>query len=333
MGSFNTTCFVTQQTISERNPCYIFPIKQNSGYNGVKLTRGDKSAVGSSVASSTCYSDCFWKPVGGFIKATYADYGQVEIDFTDEENKKKVNALFKELSREVFVTHVGENECHDVLFNISDCKEKPIQEIWEYLWTAAVHELRVFMIPYQDNSPRQFTFAIISEQAYDYLLNSIETSKNYNGISNSRNTAIDGFSAAIEARMADFDTPDKHEGKYAEGGKGYDSMRSHIASEVIRRAIEGCSNVHIPFYLLDDSYSFSEEVLKEGKLSDENKAKVKSLMEFGYIMLGLDDMNIKISPMVYSGQDYSNAIGKAYAKMIKTVSAQITKQQKGIYND
>ena len=128
MGSFNTTCFATQQTISEGNTCYVLPIKQNSGYNGVSLTKGEKTAVGSAVASSTCYSDCFWQPFGGFIKATYADYGQVEIDFTDEENKNKVNALFKELNKSVFVTLAGENPSHDVPFNISNCIEKPIQE-------------------------------------------------------------------------------------------------------------------------------------------------------------------------------------------------------------
>lgn len=332
MGSFNTTCFATQQTISTHNPCYILPIKQNSGYNGVKLTRGDKPAVGSSVTSSTCYPDAFWQPYGDFIKAIYDDYGQVAIDFNDE-NKQKVNALFKELSREVFVTLEGENEYHDVPFNISECKNKPIEEAWEYMWNAAVHELRVFITPYQDNAPRQFTFAIISEQAYDYLLESIESSKTWDDTSNSRDTKIDSLAADIETRMETFNSPDKYEGKYAKGGPQYDSMYNTIATDVIREAINGRTNVRIPHYLQDGVWDYAKELIKEGKFSDATKAKMKKDMEFSYIIAGLDDMNLKISPLVYAGQDYDNAIGKAYAKMIKTVSAQINKQQKKIYSE
>lgn len=337
MGSFNTTCFVTQQTISCRNPCYILPIKQNSGYNGVKLTRGqspiDGSLIGSSIASSTCYPDAFWKPYGGFIKAAYDDYGQVEIDFTDEETKKVVNALFEELSKDSFVTHVGENACHDVPFNISKYKDKSIEEAWKYMWTAAVHELRVFVTPYQDNSPRQFTFAILSEQAYDYLLAEMESATKYDGSSCSRDSIIDGFAAELEESMPRFNKPnDEHKGKYAKGGDGYESMRRHCATEIIRSAYNGYSNVHSPFYLRDDIYDYADELIENGAFSAATRAKMKEGMAFGYIMSGLDSMNIKISPMVYAGQDYSNSIGKAYVEMIKTVSEQINKQQETLYD-
>lgn len=38
MGSFNTTCFVTQQTISTEDRAVIFPIIQKSTYNPVELS-------------------------------------------------------------------------------------------------------------------------------------------------------------------------------------------------------------------------------------------------------------------------------------------------------
>lgn len=330
MGSFNTTCFASQQTIAPGNACYILPIKQNSGYKAVNLIRGDKPAVGSSIASSTCYADCFWEPFGGFIKAKYDDYGRVEIDFT-EENQKKVNNLFEELSEEVFVTLEGENESHDVPFNVADCKEKSIDEAWDYLWEAAVHELRIFLRPYQDNSPRQFTFAIISEQSYDYLLNSEETSKRWDD-SSRREDIIDGFNTTLDKRMEDISTRNKCDGKYAKGGDGYEHMRRYISSEVIRRSLER-SNVRTPFYITKDIYTFADELVKDGKLSDISRTKMKELMSFGYIMAGLDNLNLKISPMIYASQDYDNSVGKAYAKFIKTVSAQVNKQQKEKYSE
>ena len=191
----------------------------------------------------------------------------------------------------------------------------------------------MFLTPYQDNSPRQFTFAVISEQAYNYLLNSVEKSKRWDDSSMSRDVTIEGFAAALEKRMTDFDSPDKHEGKYAKGGEGYDSMRRMIASDTISSAIEGRSNVRMPFYLKEGSYDYAAELIKDGKLSEYSHKKLKESMGFGYIMEGLNELNIKISPMVYSGQDYDNSIGKAYAKMIKTVSAQITKQQKARYEE
>ncbi len=49
-------------------------------------------------------------------------------------------------------------------------------------------------------------------------------------------------------------------------------------------------------------------------------------------LTGLDLFNIRLSPMVYAGQDYDNSEGKSFAKMIKSVSSSINKEIKAQYS-
>lgn len=332
MGSFNTTCFVTQQTISTKNPCYILPIKQSGGHSGVQLIRNEKPAVGTSIADSTCYADCFWKPMSGFIKATYNDYGQVTINF--EAEKDNILALFGVLNCDAYVTLAGENKFHDVPFDIQKCIDtKNIEQAWDMMWEAAVHELRVFVRPYANNSPTQFTFAIMSEQAYDYLLNYSDSIVGWSKTSWKREDRINSVFSELEKRMEEFNSLTVHNGEYAVGGPRYTNMRSIVLKEIVDDMIRGGSNVSTPYSVVKSVIDISQRSSKLEDFSAEDKAKLKELMEFGYIMNALDSMNIKISPMVYASQDYNNSIGKDYAKMIKTVSAQINKQQKKIYEE
>lgn len=54
----------------------------------------------------------------------------------------------------------------------------------------------------------------------------------------------------------------------------------------------------------------------------------KSQIDHRYIHVGLYWFNIKLSPMVYASQDYDNTTGKSFAKMVRSVGAQINKEIK-----
>ena len=49
----------------------------------------------------------------------------------------------------------------------------------------------------------------------------------------------------------------------------------------------------------------------------------KSQIEHRYIDEGLNNLNIRISPMVYATQDYDNTLGNEYLKMVNSVNQEI----------
>ena len=50
-------------------------------------------------------------------------------------------------------------------------------------------------------------------------------------------------------------------------------------------------------------------------------------VEDRYVYAGLDRFNIRLSPLAYTLQDYSNAIGSSYAQFVSAVSQKVTRQR------
>jgi hypothetical protein len=328
MGSFNTTCFASQQTISTHNECYVIALKQASGYNPLVVNRNGESVPATSFTSSTCYPDCFWQPVSEFISATYDDYGQVELD-QDPENIAKVEAFFKELPFIVYDIEQGENEYHDAPFKLVDFQAKTsVEEAWEYLWEAAVQEERLFVTGYNKNAPRNLTFGIISKQSYDALIAIEEESVGWDKSSNKREDfAQKELEKAIKtaAEISSKKSDDEKEAK---------RFAEFCITEGIRNMFRS-GNVNVPHsdYRWTRQSAIAKSIVEEGKITDETMALIVDDLEFSYVAKGLLSLNIKFSPMVYAVQDYDNSVGKAYAKFIKNISSQITKQQNNIYKD
>ena len=332
MGSFNTTCFASQQTISSGNDCYVIAIKQESGFNPVEcLDRQGNKVMATSVTGSTCYPCAFWNPIGQFIKATYNDYGQVIIEDTIE-NKNKVQDMFRELSRICYTTIKGENPYHDPAFDIATLKDngKPLQENWDYMWDAAVTEFRLFVQGYQDNAPRQFTFAIISQQAYDYLIGLVDDMKRYDKKSNHRRAKIADFITEMQQDIADANELATIETAITNKKSRYSAfaIRHHLERLLDEGSMEGMRSIHHP-----DLDKFVDELLTTKTFSTETTNEIMKRMEQGRVFGGLNFLNIKITPMVYSSQDYSNEIGRAYFKFVRDVSSQISAQQKKAYDE
>lgn len=327
MGSFNTTCFASQQTISTHNECYVIALKQSSGYNPLVVTRNGESVPATSFTSSTCYPDCFWQPVSEFIAAEYNDYGQVTLDQVPE-NIAKVEAFFKELPRIVYDIEQGKNQYHDIPFKLTEFQSKPLEEAWEYLWGNAVQENRLFVTGYNKNAPRNLTFGIISKQSYDALIAMEEESVGWDKSSNKReNFAQKELEKAIKTAK---EISSKNSDNEIEAKKFFEFCITENMRNMFRY---GNSNVPNSEYRWKRQSSISKSVVQEGKITDETMALIVDDLEFSYVAKGLLSLNIKFSPMVYASQDYENSVGKAYAKFIKTISSQITKQQKNIYND
>ena len=343
MGSFNTTCFVSNQTLSSGNQCYVIAIKQNCGYQPVNVSQGDIKDTATSFSSSSCYPDAFWEPVSEFISATYDDYGQVIFDNAPE-NTQRIVDLYNELQGLTYTTAQGENAYHDHAFDAAQLKVLSIDKAWAYLWDVAVHENRVFVPGYNKNSPRQLTFAIISKAAYDYIICMSESYVGYRKESNKREDVINSWLTEEQPKIKEHrDLAKVAEALSNDGTSKTATQQSELNYAPIRgafylesslRELLKRSNVNAPSLgtTYERRYAYAKEIAATGVISPELMANLVKEMEFGYVMCGLDALNIKISPMVYASQDYDNSVGRDYAKLVRSVSATISKQQKARYD-
>lgn len=315
MGSFNTTCFATNQTIAPGDECYVIPILQESGYNEVQLTRGEKSLGVYAVANSTCYAHCFWNPCGQFIEAVYDDYGDVKV-VDNVNNAQRVWNLLHMVQDKAYTTGKGENQYHENEFTpvvMSDIKERAdIYRRFDALWHS-VSQYRVFVQNYH-GIPRQMLFAIISKVAYDKLVAMYEKFKTWDDKPLHRDTLIKNVVAAALAARNEKHDSDKNDSYFA--------VRSEFETLSRIGRSEGARDYsHVSVNAL------MSEVLKEGTASPEKIASVKMDITDGYVMGSMNCLNIKISPLVYASQDYDNSIGRDYANFVRSVSAKISKNR------
>ena len=96
MGSFNTSCMVSQQVIVPGAETIILPIQQQATYEPVEISKDGKEMSQFGFAHTTCYPTAFWGYAGPMIRGTYDDYGRFNIDDTVE-NKINLISFFNEL--------------------------------------------------------------------------------------------------------------------------------------------------------------------------------------------------------------------------------------------
>lgn len=335
MGSFNTACMVSQQVIVPGAEAVILPIHQQATYRPVELVKDNKEISQYGFAHTTCYPTAFWGYSGPIIRGKYYDYGCFEI-FNIEENRINMISFFNHLFSDSFITKEGENKCHDVSFNMSSLynpkKEysfEELQDIWNKIWEVS-QENRLFVSDYQGH-PRNLQFAVMHRAAADYLIDYVNKANSYEDISYEQKTYFKHYIQGQLDRMI----------KVFENKKELGDTFSFFASQLTSLSgyrlgeQEGC---HISYYYdnwelvmnaVDDFRAKNEDL---SKLSDELIETLfdlfKSQIDHRYIQVGLNWLNIKLSPMVYASQDYDNSTGKSYAKMIRSVGAQINKEIK-----
>lgn len=79
MGSFNTSCFASQQIIAPGDPCYIIPVSQEHGFEKTPLLFRGEVQERYSALSEPCYPNALWSPYGAPIEGKYADYGEFTV--------------------------------------------------------------------------------------------------------------------------------------------------------------------------------------------------------------------------------------------------------------
>lgn len=333
MGSFNTTCFVSQQTIVPGAKCIILPIIQQSTYDEIELISPDNSFETSVLghAHTTCYPTCYWGYYGPLITGTYYDYGKFEIDNSGE-NIKSLKFLFNKLLSDSFKTKQGENEYHDVAFDMSSLYSPETEYsfeqligIWDEIWMVTC-EHRLFVRNYK-HQPRSFQFAVMHQKSAEYLINMVSNEKSWDGMSYHQYNYFENFVKSKLGKFVDETKevpPELLEFVFwrIESLDGYrvgDSEGSFISS--LYRSPNGV--IDILQTMVSGDFSKMPELFQ----------LYKTQLDHRYIHRGLDDLNIKLSPMVYASQDYSNDIGSAFLEMVKNVNADINAEIKARYGE
>lgn len=346
MGSYNTACFASHQTIASDDACRIIPILQQSSYQPVAISRADESLKAWGITMSVCNADSFWRPLGGFIPAKYDDRGAVKLQYSPLV-RATVCGFISEMLTYGWASAAGENSRHDPAFDLPVfMKERaprlyafltertPVEgkngelddeltACWDYISDIA-NDHRVFRAN-NHYGPRPLQFAILHEHAYQALVALTTNGKDWNGDSMDPaaylQRALDKGREDIKESSADMAGLEDH---YA------GSLMSSALRESLSRAAGDSSGLSPSLSNLITQISRD---LVKGTLTDEAFIeKVRPMLLDRYAIAGLNSLNLRFSPQVYADQDYSNAIGRAYSRFVSDVSHQVTRtRHEGTY--
>lgn len=344
MGSFNTTCVISHQTIKSKDEVYIFPIFQSSSYEEIEFQYEDYQnniikEKQYSYANTSCYATAFWDNAGPIIEGSYYDYGQFNLT-NSENNIKNIQILFNILYENSAETLEGENKSHDIVFNMKNLynpKEhysfEALSDIWSQMYEA-LQENRIFI---KDNSNKYRPFAVTAchKAAGEYFVNQYkdlkalavtEFNKSYQIVSKYLNYLTgDGVNPQLLDMVNDslswplqsmLGLKDLH---FSQGSAQSLEYKYQRSDEQLKEIIA----------ILKDNYKNDPESKElSSEICDKLYNEVKPIMLHKVILAGMEHLNIKLAPMPYAYQDYSNDIGNSYTKMVKEVNKTIKGQLK-----
>lgn len=344
MGSFNTSCFVSQQTISTDDESIILPIVQQSTYKPVELLvpthEGVKEVSKYGYCHSTCYATAFWGYAGPMIKGKYDDYGRFELEKT-KENAQNIQSFFNSIAVKICDVKQGENEYHEhplAFSEIYNPKEKhtfeKLVEVWDKVWDLA-GQSRLFVKNYK-GEPVCVAFAVMHKSSADYLVETFSSGKTWDDESLEPKSY---FNTYINKRISEILDIFKDKKELddtisfaaitiasLEGFRIGEQEGSHIASHYPRPR-------DVSKNIVDYFKNNPNEKTLTKEFTDELFENFKAQIEHRYLASGLERLSIKLSPMVYASQDYSNEIGNDYLKMIQAVNERVNKIVKDKYGE
>lgn len=302
MGSFNTACFVTRQTIREDDEVIILPIVENiSHFHKGNLERNGVHHPIRDVPS-TCYSTRYWKIIPIVMVGVYRDYGQFTID---DRHKDRLAFFF----------HV----CRGGVVMSEENDTKPVAELMEdhcgdvdAAWTEIHTESSIYLQSW-DSTPTRVSFAVMSRHTWDCLIEQCgEQTRGYGLFSQTIDQELDALYGEfvelanvsnpplrILSHLCDINTRTSHFAKI--------SHLRNIEESLIRQYISGENDFRKVF-----DETFRDEI------------SLKHIVDL------LDAINVTVEPFIYSGQeDYGDVIAKITSK----VNARLREERRIVWDD
>lgn len=336
MGSFNVSCFVSKQTIASDHEAVILPIIQQATYNPISLLapsgKDYKEFSKYGFRHSNCYPTSLWGYAGPIIKGTYDDYGQFNLAETTE-NTSNLISFFNSLSKNICNVKQGENETHEPAFDFSELysvKEKytfvQLTEIWEQVWDISQRS-RLFLNDHRDD-PRCVAFAVMHKCSADYLLETVNNSKNWDNVSMEQHAYFNHYVNERISRMLEIFQDKKEKNdiiRFAAIGliglEGYriGEQEGTYLGKYYKDADDAIDKIVSYFEKNPESVTIPQNI------TDEVFDEFKSQIEHRYIAHALTNLNIKLSPLEYGSQDDNNELGNDYLTMLKEVNERVNK--------
>lgn len=359
MGSFNVTCFASLQSIATGDRCFVLPVLQESSYDAQTVVRRGVEERHYGVAMTHSYAHAFWTPYGGFIEARYGDRGNVDLLDTPI-NRLRLRELFRRLlssapTKELDDAGVPlfdfkafvEGCAPALLAELGRAAEQAVeyvvpssdaalfadmQSAWSYLETAMWHH-RVFADDIFHRL-RPLQWAVMHKSAFEELVSLVENNLLLSNGSARREDVLQRFLADApgfldpQALPAAPDSPEERELRLealVTRSMQESSLRDALAP------LDRCGSLHYPSERVELVLAFNR--YRSGELSrGELDEVLRPTFDTRYALGGLNELNLRIAPAAFGGEDYSNEVGRQYARLVQTVSAQVCEQRAARYD-
>ncbi len=332
MGSFNTTCFVSHQSIIRGDKVVILPLIKQKTYDKVALKIKTHDGIINvehyGYSNSTCYPTAFWGYFGPIIHAKYDDYGRFELE-NSKSNIINVVKFFNDLVDKICDIKKDENKSNESSFVFSEIYNAKIEytfnelnQIWNKIWEI-FQQSRLFAS--ERNEPQSVAFAVMHEVTAKYLIDSHKNLKNWDKqsleIKSYFHTYINNQYKKMKEPM------DENMASFHQVYMILNTMRLDAFY------IGENEGTYIPLY-----YSTSKDVnhkfanfIKDNpdlksipkKFTNELFKDFESQIKHRYIASGLRNLNIKLTPIISADQDCSNLAGNQYLQMIEAINKKV----------
>jgi hypothetical protein len=293
------------------------------------------------ISHSAIYPDAYWTPVGNFIEGTYRISGDIDITENDE-NIRRLLVFVKLMLENAAVVSQGENETHDLPFDLplyltenapflkgylAKSPSAPLTKeqsselfndlagVWRHVDDVAFKH-RVFYADY-NRRMRPLQLTLMHKRCYDDLL----------GLVGDEYTPEALFDRAMK-EVAESDSLERarSSGVPASSRELYVAIAAQaFVRPLTRFGVFDDIDYH------EEDLGFGEFVLQhiEGKLSKAQLFKRTAQVSKDRLVVHLlEDYKIKFAPKCIWHEDGKNVLGRGYAEFIGRVSASVTKGRK-----
>lgn len=336
MGSFNATCFASQQTIAPGEKVVLIPIVQALGNRSVIIDRSGRQTEVRAPVLNHCYPTAFWEFSGPLIYATYYDYGYHTLD-EDEENLRCVKTLLDYVFEKVEMVKTGDEGESSFDFATTYNPSKTYEpdellEVFQSLWDAADRDENVFLnnVHHSHTGPVNFKFAVILQDSVEYLVDMVRNEETYGQQMMNEDFFI---TEGIRRSGCDYFIEDFVERAKLESTINEDSSIIKYLS-----TMSGVSYADFgagAYGIMGTPPSTQEVMELVNELTLANKSDYKKILtdyikkfqnrkiKAGMLMHGLDMISARIVPQTYTTQDYDNTIGNKYLQFVTAVNAKV----------
>lgn len=299
----NINCLITKENIEEKTEFYLIPIVKTKSHRAVEITKDNKNYEIYSYAASPCYTNAYWDYFAPIIKA-YHENGRF---FLIEEDLNLKN--FKELMKNI--TKGELNNISNMYIKDEDYSYNQCNMFFNKIFKESNEGLEV----QEYSHKKMLSFSCVSKKVVSYV------NKNYP----SEQSLMDkeNFKNLFEENLKNI----KNEKNPI---KRFLYMRCEIDYPFVSNSSRGLINKY-PQKLYEVLADYAEKIdemdINDAEFIDSLYVELKTFLEHLEIDRLLDDLNIKLQPIVL----FENKSNNKYLSMVNFVKNKVNKDVKEKY--